>query len=96
MVVHMEYGTYTKLANEAGAKVQFIWRCLQDPGQTRNAAAPIAKRLAAVTDTDITLWLREGDPAERREAVQRWWDKVAGTKRKKVARARVNAPSRTR
>ena len=63
----MKHGTYTKIAKaigltESGTR-KITW------GE-RNASAPIADRLASLTGTDIRVWLKGGNPAERRATVQ--------------------------
>ena len=63
-----------KMAALAGASGTFVSELLSG---RKNASAPIADRLAAITNTDIRIWLRGGDPAARRAAADAWSERVA-------------------
>lgn len=63
------WGTQTRLAHLAGISPQ----CLNDYLNARkNASAPVADRLAAITRSNIRIWLLGGDVQARREAVTAW------------------------
>jgi plasmid maintenance system antidote protein VapI len=65
----MTYGTKSKIARLANIKPQVFGDYLA--GRS-GASAPIADRLAAMTGTDIRVWLKGGSPADRRAAVEAW------------------------
>jgi plasmid maintenance system antidote protein VapI len=65
----MKNGTQTKLAKAAQISTARLSSYLRGKS---NALAPIADRLSMLTDTDIRVWLKGGDPRQRREAFAKW------------------------
>lgn len=65
----MKNGKQSHIATEAQITRQMVSNYLNG---RKNASAPIADRLAAITDTDIRVWLKGGDVTQRRAAVAAW------------------------
>jgi plasmid maintenance system antidote protein VapI len=65
----MTYGTKSKLAKSANIKPQVFSDYMA--GRS-GASAPVADRLAALTGTDIRVWLQGGSVEARRAAVEAW------------------------
>lgn len=68
----MKNGTQSKIARQAQITRQMMTNYLAG---RKSASAPIADRLAALTATDIRLWLRGGDIPSRRAAVEAWGER---------------------
>jgi plasmid maintenance system antidote protein VapI len=65
----MKHGTQSRLAQEADVSPKLLNKYLKG---AKNASAPIADRLAALTGTDIRVWLQEGSVEARRAAMEAW------------------------
>lgn len=64
----MKYGLQTQLAKTIGIKPQTINDYLA--GRS-GASAPVAKKIAALTDSDPFIWMKGGDIQARRAAVEK-------------------------
>ena len=65
----MKYGTQAKLARAAEISIAQVHHYLKG---RKNASAPIADRLAALTGTDIRIWLLGGSAEARKAALEDW------------------------
>ena len=65
----MKHGTQAHIARVAQISPQLLNHYLSG---RKNAASLIADRLAALTGTDIRVWLKGGNLTKRHEAVAKW------------------------
>ena len=65
----MKYGTQTQLARSADITPGQLHHYLKG---NKNASALVADRLAALTETDIRIWLIGGSPDARLAALEAW------------------------
>jgi plasmid maintenance system antidote protein VapI len=65
----MKRGTTASAARAVSITIQFLDACVKG---RKNASAPVADRLAALTKTDIRVWLQGGSAEDRVAALKAW------------------------
>ena len=69
----MKHGTFTKLAKLVNVSPQTVHGLLN----SANASPPLALLLGKATESDPWLWLKGGEPGERRAVLEAWETKQA-------------------
>ena len=69
----MKHGTQTKLAKAAEITIAQVHHYLNG---RKNASVPVADRLAALTGSDIRVWLQGGSVEARRAALDAWSERT--------------------
>lgn len=67
-IIFMKYGTQASIARIANISRQQINDYLAG---RKNASAPVAKKISALTASDPFIWMKGGDVAARRVAVEK-------------------------